>query len=66
MNIATCRLMGLALGAHLPPLDIKSVTMMIITFRVLSAQGVWVLEQSRKEAEMAVRTNGIGSSPVRD
>ena len=31
-----------------------------------SAQGAWVLEQSRKEAEMAMRTNGIGSSPVRN
>ena len=66
MNIAICRLMGLALGAQMPPLDVKSVTIMIITFRILSAQGAWVLEQSRKEAEMAVRTNGIGSSPVRD
>ena len=33
---------------------------------ILSAQGAWVLEQSRKEAEMAMRTNGIGSSPVRN
>ena len=29
-------------------------------------QGTWVLEQSRKEAEMASRANGISSSPVRD
>ena len=29
-------------------------------------QGRWVLEQSRKEAEMASRANGISSSPVRD
>ncbi|CAL5223553.1 g6086 [Coccomyxa viridis] len=29
-------------------------------------EGTWVLEQSRKEAEMAVRMNGTHSSPVRD
>ena len=43
MNIAICRLMGLALGAQLPPLDVRSVTIMIITLRTLSAQGAWVL-----------------------
>ena len=33
---------------------------------MLCLQGTWVLEQSRKEAEMASMANGVSSSPVRD
>ena len=45
MNIANCRLMGLALRPQLPPLDVKSVIIIIIIIYVgLHPIGpIWVL-----------------------
>ena len=58
MNITTCRLMGLALGAQLPPVDINSVIIDIDRLHSCA------LEHSSPGMQLLIREKATAGKPI--